>query len=335
MTSKCLNCGKEIETFKMVLHERFCSLNVRKCSICEEPVQIDEYNEHKNLKHTEMKCEQCGKKFPPQEYNSHLKTCSKKLMECQYCGLFLDQNELRDHEYQCGSKSKECDYCGMNVPIMEYELHLEYACKVKQLFNTNSNPDSNPNINDNPNPDFNSNTNPDFNTNTNYNTNSNIDDFPKDFEDIEKNVFQENEIEKEKENGKKNKLNTNKSKSKRTRRKAIKNDDWVYEKKGKNSHNFRFNLIDKNVGEHSNKKEEANALDFEDESHEPGNTHEKEKEKINFEKESWFPSGGHVKFSDNYSVSYNIVSSKEALQKKMDKSMERSSSNEKNKSKDN
>ena len=61
MTSKCLNCGKEIETFKMVLHERFCSLNVRKCSICEEPIQIDEYNEHKNLKHTEMKCEQCGK----------------------------------------------------------------------------------------------------------------------------------------------------------------------------------------------------------------------------------------------------------------------------------
>jgi len=136
--TKCLNCGKDIESFKMVLHERFCSLNVRKCSICEEPVQIDEYPEHKNQKHSEFNCERCGKTFPSTHYNSHLKTCSKKLIECQYCGLPMDQNELREHEYQCGSKTKQCEYCGMNVPIMEYELHLEYSCKIKQQFDDNN-----------------------------------------------------------------------------------------------------------------------------------------------------------------------------------------------------
>ena len=142
-TTKCSNCGKEIETFKMVLHERFCSLNVRKCSICDEPVQIDEYTEHKNLKHTELNCEKCGKKFPAAHINSHLKSCSKKLIECKYCGLYMDQNELKDHEYQCGSKTKQCEYCGMNVPIMEYDLHLEYTCKIKQQFdNSNHNPEN-------------------------------------------------------------------------------------------------------------------------------------------------------------------------------------------------
>ena len=55
-TIKCQNCGNEIESFKMILHERFCSLNVRKCSICEEPVQIDEYKEHKALSHPDIKC---------------------------------------------------------------------------------------------------------------------------------------------------------------------------------------------------------------------------------------------------------------------------------------
>ena len=162
-TTKCLNCGKEIETFKMVLHERFCSLNVRKCSICDEPVQIDEYKEHKNLKHTEMKCEQCGKNFPPSQYNSHLKSCSKKLVECQYCGLFLDKNELKDHEYQCGSKSKQCEYCGMNIPIMEYELHLEFTCKIREKFNSEPNPETKNDQKDNNN-----------SNNNNSNNNNNI-----------------------------------------------------------------------------------------------------------------------------------------------------------------
>ena len=136
-TIKCQNCGKDIESFKMILHERFCSLNVRKCSICEEPIQIDEYEEHKKIKHSDKVCIKCGTKYPEKTFSEHFKSCSKKskeLKECQYCGLPLEPNELNEHENQCGSKSKQCEYCGMNVPIMEYDLHLEYACTVKQQF---------------------------------------------------------------------------------------------------------------------------------------------------------------------------------------------------------
>lgn len=138
---KCSNCGKEIESSKMFLHERFCSLNVRKCSICEEPIQIDEYNEHKILSHPDKKCEFCGFIFANKEYDAHYKTCSKKLFDCQYCGLYMNKSELKDHEYQCGGKSITCEYCKMNVTKMEYDLHLQYTCekKIKLDKKTNNN----------------------------------------------------------------------------------------------------------------------------------------------------------------------------------------------------
>ena len=128
---KCSNCGKEIESFKMILHERYCALNVRKCSICKEPIQIDEYNEHKFVSHPDKNCDFCGLILSNNEYDEHFKTCSKKLFDCKYCGLFMNKNELKDHEYQCGSKSIICEFCHMSVTKMEYDLHLEYTCEKK------------------------------------------------------------------------------------------------------------------------------------------------------------------------------------------------------------
>ena len=49
--TKCSNCDKEIDSNKFFLHERFCEINVRKCSICKEPVQKDEYEAHKSIEH--------------------------------------------------------------------------------------------------------------------------------------------------------------------------------------------------------------------------------------------------------------------------------------------
>ena len=65
--TKCTNCDKEIETSKFFLHERYCSLNVRKCSICNEPVQRDEYEEHKILEHPKPKCTFCQLSFSNDE----------------------------------------------------------------------------------------------------------------------------------------------------------------------------------------------------------------------------------------------------------------------------
>ena len=126
--TKCSNCDKEIDSNKFFLHERFCEINVRKCSICKEPVQKDEYEEHKSVEHADPICAFCHKAFPNTEYDSHIKNCSKKLYECQYCGLFMNQNELKDHEYQCGSKTIKCEYYGENVTKTTYDLHLEYTC---------------------------------------------------------------------------------------------------------------------------------------------------------------------------------------------------------------
>ena len=130
-TIKCQNCGKEIDSKIMILHKRCCSLNVRKCSICEEPISFDEYNEHKQVIHPDIKCQFCGNIYKNTEYNSHLENCSKKMFECQFCGLFMNKSELKDHEYQCGSKTIICEFCKQGVPKLEYDLHLQYTCTKK------------------------------------------------------------------------------------------------------------------------------------------------------------------------------------------------------------
>ena len=127
--TKCSNCDKEIDSSIYFLHERYCSINIRKCSICNEPIQKDEYDEHKLLDHPLPKCTFCHITLPEKELESHLKTCTKKLYECKYCGLYMNQNELKEHEYQCGSKTIKCEYCGENVTKTTLDLHLEYTCK--------------------------------------------------------------------------------------------------------------------------------------------------------------------------------------------------------------
>ena len=61
--TKCSNCDKDIDSNIFFLHERFCSINVRKCSICNEPIQKDEYEEHKLLDHPNPKCKFCHLTF--------------------------------------------------------------------------------------------------------------------------------------------------------------------------------------------------------------------------------------------------------------------------------
>jgi len=52
----CSNCQSEIEDNKMILHERFCKMNIKYCFQCKEKIPIEEYEEHiKN--HNEKKPE--------------------------------------------------------------------------------------------------------------------------------------------------------------------------------------------------------------------------------------------------------------------------------------
>ena len=197
-TEVCENCGKDIESYKMFLHERYCKINIRKCSICKEPVQVDEYNEHKIMKHKKEKCESCGQSFLMAELKTH--QCSKKMVECKYCGLYMDLNELNEHEYQCGSKSEPCEYCGVNVPMMEKELHLQYTCSVKATFDKNDR---------NPPPQIESNNNDEIN---NKNEN-NKDKTKKEKKTKNKNNNINNKDKEKTTNNKGNKKNTNKGKN--------------------------------------------------------------------------------------------------------------------------
>ena len=131
-TQKCSNCGKEIPLNILILHQRFCDKNTRKCSICDEPIQIDEYEEHKNKFHLKVQCAFCGKEMSEKLLNEHKKTCSDKFVNCKYCDLALSLELLNDHEYICGSKTEECPYCNILVPKCEYDLHLKYICKKNE-----------------------------------------------------------------------------------------------------------------------------------------------------------------------------------------------------------
>ena len=225
-TEVCENCGKEIESYKMILHERFCKINIRKCPECNEPIQIDELEEHKMMKHQKQKCEKCGQSFLLPELKTH--PCTKKMVECHFCGLFMEKNELNEHEYHCGGKSTPCEYCGINVPAMEKQLHLDYTCPVKAAFDKNDGITKN---------DINNNMNNLSNINNENNLNSN-------------NSNNETELNKKTKN--KNKNNANKNNNKQQTKKK--------ENKSKNINKNKKELdqVEKDFFDEEKKEEDNN-----------------------------------------------------------------------------
>ncbi len=144
-TKKCPNCDTEIAENIYILHERFCYVNLRKCSICNENILIEEYDEHKENEHTKILCEKCGKKIEKKNYEKHKENCLNKLIPCQYCELHLSEQDLKEHEYMCGAKTVQCELCNENIPRLEIDLHMKYTCpqKNKKINNNNNSNDNN------------------------------------------------------------------------------------------------------------------------------------------------------------------------------------------------
>jgi len=140
-TKKCPNCDTEIAENIFILHQRFCYVNLRKCSICNENILIEEYDEHKENEHTKKSCEICGKKFDSKSYEKHKESCSNKLIPCQYCELHLSEADLKEHEYMCGAKTVQCELCNENIPRLEIDLHMKYTCTQKDKIKKNNNND--------------------------------------------------------------------------------------------------------------------------------------------------------------------------------------------------
>ena len=124
----CTNCCKYINAATFFLHERMCSLNVKKCPKCNKPFTIDDLEEHIQEMHTEVECEFCKKKFPRAELDKHKTKCDSKLVPCIYCELQVLLGELKEHQKACGAITEPCVKCNRYIQRKHMDQHLKDGC---------------------------------------------------------------------------------------------------------------------------------------------------------------------------------------------------------------
>ena len=131
--TKCDNCDKLIEQSKMLLHERFCKLNIKKCTICKQPVLVEEYEDHMDDCHQEVECEFCKKTFSNADIEAHKRKCDCQLVYCTYCEMKVPKREQKEHEYICGAKTEECEICKQFVQLKDMKAHRLKGCKPPEV----------------------------------------------------------------------------------------------------------------------------------------------------------------------------------------------------------
>lgn len=128
-TKKCSNCDEDIPESKLMLHERFCSQNVKRCPECHKPVIIEDQEDHIKEFHTKVECIFCKEKFLKAELKTHQQNCDMQMTECKYCSLELTKKDLADHEYMCGAKTEECEYCHKYIQLKDMDAHIILCCE--------------------------------------------------------------------------------------------------------------------------------------------------------------------------------------------------------------
>ena len=129
MTEKyCSNCCKNINASTFFLHERMCSINVKKCPKCNKPFTIDDLEDHIQEVHSLVDCEYCKKKFPKNEIDNHQKKCDSKMVPCAYCELNILLGELKEHQKACGAITEPCVKCNRYIQRKNMEKHLNDGC---------------------------------------------------------------------------------------------------------------------------------------------------------------------------------------------------------------
>ena len=128
-TKYCSNCESNIPISKYILHERMCSINVKKCPICKKPITVEDIEDHNKEFHFELECEYCQKKFTKDKLEQHKKICDYKMTECQYCEMQIPIREKKNHEHICGSKTEECHICKKFIMKKDWNNHKMIGCK--------------------------------------------------------------------------------------------------------------------------------------------------------------------------------------------------------------
>ena len=127
-TKYCSNCCQKIESSKFFLHERMCSLNVKKCPKCNKPFTVQDLEDHMEDVHGETECEYCNKKYPNSEIEKHRKRCDSKMVPCSYCEMEVLLGELKEHQASCGAITEPCPNCGRYVKRKDIDKHLLDGC---------------------------------------------------------------------------------------------------------------------------------------------------------------------------------------------------------------
>ena len=140
-TKYCSNCEAQIPLSKYILHERMCSINVKKCSICKKPITVEDIEDHNKEYHKLIECEYCKKQFSKNKIEEHKNKCDCKLVECEYCGMPIAKKEKKNHEYICGSKTEQCLICKKLITKKEMKNHKINGCKSpeEELLNNKNN----------------------------------------------------------------------------------------------------------------------------------------------------------------------------------------------------
>ena len=127
-TKYCSNCCQKIEASKFFLHERMCSINVKKCPKCNKPFTVQDLEEHIEEAHGETECEYCKKKYQNSEIEKHRKRCDHKLVPCSFCEMQVLLLELREHQEQCGAITEPCPQCGRYIRRKDLDNHILDGC---------------------------------------------------------------------------------------------------------------------------------------------------------------------------------------------------------------
>ena len=125
----CENCMQYIESSKYILHERMCSLNVKKCPNCNKPFNLDDLDEHIKFEHSFVTCDLCGSLFTNKEIDNHKINCDYRLIPCKFCELNVIFQELEEHENLCGATTQKCENCGIFIEKRNFKNHI---CEKKE-----------------------------------------------------------------------------------------------------------------------------------------------------------------------------------------------------------
>ena len=124
----CPNCEELIPINTFILHERMCTINIKKCEKCNKPINIEDLEEHNKEFHNDKECEFCKRKFSNEDIKTHSNNCNYQMVECKYCKMLISKIDLSEHEYVCGSKTEICDICKQIIKMKDLINHKKIGC---------------------------------------------------------------------------------------------------------------------------------------------------------------------------------------------------------------